>query len=330
MPDASPTDENQDHRSTTAMRSVSAVVVSYFTGPLLGRAIASLKRQPEIDEIILVDNGNWPGAVDAAVAASPDGAPVLVISGHGNVGFATACNLGAKRANAEFLLFLNPDAEAPAGAVAGLMAAADTVPSPFLIGPKLLDPDGSEQQGGRREVLTPWSAFVEITKLHRLAPNHPSFRRFNLHEEPCPGSLCETPTISGACFFLRREDYFSIGGMDERYFLHVEDVDFCLRFKRAGGQVYYNPLVAIPHNKSSSRVSAIRVERRKTTSMILYFKTHFQRAYPPGFLFVLNGLLWSAFGVKAMRRLLFRVRPSLLFGSTASRARRINRRHKER
>ncbi|MEL6212381.1 MAG: glycosyltransferase family 2 protein [Pseudomonadota bacterium] len=251
--------------SNTQAAPVSAVIVSYFTGPVLARSISSLREQPEIGEIFLVDNGNWEGAVEAAIAAAEteegSGAPVTVISGHGNVGFATACNLGARCATRDYLLFLNPDAIMEPGGVAQLLRNGRTLSRPWMIGPKLVDPDGGEQQGGRRATLTPWRAFVEATGLYRLAPQHPYFRRFNLHNDPCPGELCPTPTISGACFLLSREDYFSIDGMDERYFLHVEDVDFCLRFGNAGGAVYYNPKVVVLHFKSSSRVNAMRVER---------------------------------------------------------------------
>ena len=181
---------------------VSAVIVSYFTGPLLARAIASLKAQAEVTEIIVVDNGNWEGAVADAVNATPEGAPVTVITGHGNVGFATACNLGAKKATSDYLLFVNPDAVVPAGGVAALLSEGSDLQRPWMIGPKLVDPDGAEQQGSRRATLTPWRAFVEITGLYRMAPRHPYFRRFNLHSDPCPEKLQKTPTISGACFFL--------------------------------------------------------------------------------------------------------------------------------
>ncbi len=280
---------------------VSAIVVSYFTGPLLARAIASLKNQDDVCEIIVVDNGNWEGAVAAAIEVNPGGPPASIISGHGNVGFATACNLGAKRAKGEYLLFLNPDAVMPTGGVARLIADGARLKRPWLIGPKIINPDGSEQQGSRRMTLTPWRAFVEATRLYALAPRHPYFRRFNIHGDPCPDKVTALPVISGACFFLHREDYFSIGGMDERYFLHVEDVDFCLRFGEAGG-VYFDPHVSIPHHKSSSRVSAIRVERRKTASVIRYFNTHFSDPYPAPFLWLTAGVLWATFAAKLAGR----------------------------
>lgn len=282
--------------------SVSAIVVTYFTGPLLVRAIASLKAQPEISEIIIVDNGNWPGAVAEAVAVNPFGAGAQIITGHGNVGFATACNLGAKKARAAFLLFMNPDAVMPEGGVSQLLADGAALERPWLMGMKIVNPDGSEQQGSRRETLTPWRAFVEGTRLYKLAPRHPYFRRFNLHGEACPAEVTSMPVISGAAFFLPCEDYFSIGGMDERYFLHVEDIDFSLRFAAAGGRVVFNPHIAIVHHKSSSRASAIRVERRKTASTIRYFNRHFSEPYPAPFLWLVAGMLWLAFGLKALRR----------------------------
>jgi hypothetical protein len=288
-------------------QSVSAIVVSYFTGPLLARAIASLKAAPEIGEIIIVDNGNWQGAVEAAAAATPEGAPVEIVSGHGNVGFATACNLGAKRARGRHLLFLNPDAVMPTGGVARLLADGAALPRPFLIGPMIVNPDGTEQQGSRRQTLTPWTAFVEAARLYRIAPRHPYFRRFNLHDDPRPAGVTPVPVISGACFFLHKEDYVLIGGMDERYFLHVEDVDFCLRFAKAGGAVYFDPHVGVVHHKSSSRVSAMRVERRKTASVIRYFNTHFSEPYPRPFLVLVAGLLWVVFGLKLMGRAAARV-----------------------
>ncbi|MBI1391262.1 MAG: glycosyltransferase [Alphaproteobacteria bacterium] len=282
---------------------VSAVVVTYFTGPLLARAIDALREQAVVTEIIIVDNGNWEGEVDRAVGQNRVEPLIKIITGHGNVGFATACNLGARSATGDFLLFLNPDAILPVGAVEKLIADVGDMHGSWVVGPKLVNADGTEQQGSRRETLTPWRAFVEATRLYKVAPNHPYFQRFNLHNDPCPGHLCETPTISGACFLLPRGDYQAIGGMDERYFLHVEDIDFFLRFSKAGGKVFYDPLVAVVHYKGSSRASKFGVERRKVTSAIKYFDAHFSDAYPRPFLLLVSGLLWVGFFARESARI---------------------------
>jgi len=280
---------------------VTAVVISYFTGPILSRCIASLRGQPEVADVILIDNGNFPGDVNNAVEKS-EGAPVTVLSGHGNIGFAAACNMGARAAKGRYLLFLNPDAVMPENGVRQLLADAEEFERPWMMGAKLVGPDGLEQQGSRRETLTPWRAFVEMTRLYKLAPQHPYFRRFNLHADPCPGRVCDVPTVSGACFLLPKEDYDSVDGMDEAYFLHVEDVDFCMRFTKAGGKVYYNPNVSILHFKSSSRANPVRIEARKTTGVIRYFDTHFSDAYPRPFLWLVAGALWASFGLLFVRR----------------------------
>lgn len=281
--------------------SVTAIVISYFTGPLLARSIASLRKQDNVEDVILVDNGNFPGDVEDAVAAN-DGARVSVLSGHGNIGFAAACNLGARAAKSELLLFLNPDAVMPENGVAQMIADASDLERPWMMGAKLVGPDGVEQQGSRRETLTPWRAFVELARLDRLAPQHPYFRRFNLHAHPCPGEVIEVPTLSGACFLLPKEDFDAVDGMDEQYFLHVEDVDFCLRFSKAGGRAYFNPNVSVLHFKSSSRANPVRIEARKTAGTIRYFNTHFSNAYPRPFLWLVAGALWASFGVLFMRR----------------------------
>lgn len=281
-------------------RGVSAVVVSYYTGPVLARAVNALREQPEIAEIILVDNGNFSGDVEAA--ADGEGAPVNIIAGHGNIGFAAGCNLGARLAAGEYLLIINPDAVAPEGGVARLLADAGDLQRPWLMGAKLVGPDGEEQQGSRRRVLTPWTAFVEATRLYKLAPQHPYFKRFNMHTEECPAEIKEVPTLSGAIMFLPRESYDAIGGMDERYFLHVEDVDFCLRFAKAGGHIYFNPHVSVTHYKSSSRANPVKIEARKTAGVIRYFHTHFSDAYPKPFLWLVDGALWTLFGALFVKR----------------------------
>ena len=281
---------------------VSAIVVSYYTGPVLLRAIDALLAAPEIAEIILVDNGNPSADIDSARAREPSGARLCVITGHGNIGFAAACNLAATKATGEHLLFINPDAILPQGGAAQLLEDAASLKRPCVLGAKLVNPDGGEQRGSRRETLTPWRAFVEMTRIYKLAPRHPYFRRFNLHDGDSPEKIIETPTISGACFFIHCDDYFLIGGMDERYFLHVEDVDFCLRLADAGGRVYFTPNVDIIHFKSSSRANAVRIEYRKTVSMMRYFNAHFSKAYPAPFLWLVYAGLWAAFGVLVLRR----------------------------
>ncbi|MEK7265185.1 MAG: glycosyltransferase family 2 protein [Pseudomonadota bacterium] len=290
-----------------ASRPISAIVVSYFTGSVLARSLDALRLQSGVREIILIDNGNPEGAVEAAIGPDSDGPPIRHIAGHGNIGFAAACNLGARAAQGELLLFVNPDAILPPGGAEALARDGLIRDGAWLMGAKIIDPDGAEQRGSRRATLTPWRAFVEATRLYNFAPRHPYFRRFNLHGDPCPAEVTPVPVISGACFMLPKKDYWSIGGMDERYFLHVEDVDFCLRFAKAGGTVFFNPKVSVLHFKSSSEVDPVFVEMRKTSSMLRYFRAHFSEPYPAPFMQLVGLLLWTQFAFNAAGKTLGRL-----------------------
>ena len=252
-----------------------AVLVTFHTGPDLFRAIASLCDQEGIFEIVVVNNGNPDHVESALTRLSQLNERVVLVSGHGNIGFAAGCNLGAQRARGEFLLLINPDAVLSAGGVARMLEDAAELNRPWMLGCRLVNSDGTEQRGGRRELLTPANAVVEGLGLYRLLPGVFKDRRLNLHQRPLPGKTTEVPAISGACMMLPLEDYRSIGGMDEKYFLHVEDLDFCLRFRRSGGRIYFCPDVLLTHEQGSSDVSAVFVEWQKVRSFRYYFRKHF-------------------------------------------------------
>ncbi len=88
--------------------------------------------------------------------------------------------------------------------------------------------------------------------------------------------------------FLKNESYVEAGGMDEIYFLHVEDLDYCLRHHLNGGKIYFSPRIKIIHHKSSSHVSQVFTEFHKTRSLCTYFRRHFTGYYPPGFIQVVS------------------------------------------
>ncbi|NRA28834.1 MAG: glycosyltransferase family 2 protein [Parvularculaceae bacterium] len=283
---------------------ISAIVVSYQTGAVLWDCLTSLIEAPEIGEVIVVDNGNPEHVSQGLFELAEEEHWVHLLAGHGNVGFAKGCNLGASKAMGTHLLFVNPDAILAPGAAHDLQQAGKASNAEhWAAGPKLTDPDGTEQRGSRRDILTPWNAFVEASRLYRLMPNHPRFKRFNDHEAAPITSTSPVPCLSGACFLVPRTTWDGLHGMDPRYFLHVEDVDFFLRLNKIGGLALYVPSVVVAHHKSSSQVDPLFVERRKKQSLNLYFATHFKDVYPPGFLTLLRAMLWTSF---AFRSLTFR------------------------
>ena len=249
---------------------VSVIMVVYNTGPALFDAIASVLAEPLVSELVLVDNGSTPE--DAArLGALAESEPRLRLAqGHGNIGFARGCNLGAHEATGRHLVVLNPDAYLQPGCIAALIEAAQGFASPCVVGARVLNTDGSEQRGARRGEITPVTTLLSFSRLPALLP---FLRRFEIHrdDQDAPEGPVPTPTISGACFYMSRDDFWRIGGFDERYFLHVEDIDLCWRARRAGGSVVFQPRALVLHEGSTSRKHPMAVEYHKGRGLVRYF-----------------------------------------------------------
>jgi GT2 family glycosyltransferase len=251
---------------------ISAVTVSYQTGPVLRACLDALITDAAIAEIVLVDNGN-PADVEAWLDARAEAEPKLVLlRGRGNIGFGAACNLGAERATGELLLFVNPDVILANGATALMARAMHGARRPTLIGGDLRDAEGRPDRGSRRERVTLWSAFVTFSGLSRFEKWAPMFRDLHRHGDRMPEGAIEIAHVSGAMMAMSRPDFRAIGGFDEGYFLHVEDIDLCWRVAQAGGQVLFQPGAIGAHARSTSAAPSHDVERHKALGFRRYFR----------------------------------------------------------
>jgi len=285
---------------------VSVLMVTYWTGSVLSLAIESVLApdQEGIAELVLVDNGN-PSEVSAQLARRAAADPRLVlVSGHGNVGFARGCNMGARRARGRYLLLLNPDCRLAPGAIPALLAEAGSFGDDWMLGCRVRNPDGSDQRGSRRALLTPGTALVEALRLDRLAPGLFCRYRLNHHEAPLPERTVRVPAVNGACMMLPAATFRAVDGMDEGYFLHVDDLDLCLRLHRSGVPVYFAPGVEAVHHAGSSRAGPIRIEWHKMRGFLRYFRTHYRGLRWIPVTAPLGVAVLTRFGVKVIRCLL--------------------------
>jgi len=249
---------------------ISAIVVSYYTGDILRLCLTNLLAGSSCVEIILVDNGN-PYEVVTELTAWAEVEPRLkLITGHGNVGFGRGCNLGAKHAIGSVLAFVNPDCVVEPDALAHMALLTDA-PSPVLVGGYICDPQGLEQRGARRGTLSVWSACVSFSGAGRPGEQAGIWRDFNRNREPLPTSPLETPVVSGALMVTRADAFWQIGGFDEAYFLHVEDIDLCHRYGLGGGKVIFDPSARATHIGGTSQAASWRVETAKLQSFLYYF-----------------------------------------------------------
>jgi len=287
-------------------RPISVIMVSYMTGPALMEAIQAVLADRDVHELIVVDNGNTAPARARLSELTANRNRVRFLQGHGNIGFARACNYGAKLATGHFLLFLNPDAIISTGAARRMAEAGAGLSQPWITGGLLRDNEGREQRGARRGALTPLTAMVSFLPfLSRL----PGLRSIHREHEPVPDGPACIDTVSGACLMMDRIGFETLGGFDETYFLHVEDIDVCRRARLKGGEVVIVPSATVMHYGSTSNVHRLKVEYQKLKGFVRYFWN-----YRPGPMSKVLTLLATPFMAMAIlgRALLLSLRHALL------------------
>ncbi len=211
---------------------ISIVIVSYNVCDFVKQCLQSL-RQTSFNgeqEIILVDNNSHDGTVEAVMEAFPE---VEIISTDRNLGCAPALNLGLEQATGEYILSLNPDTIVEEGALQALVDHLQANPGVGLVGPKILNGDGTFQSAAKRSFPRPWVAFTKFIGLARLFPNSRLFARYNLTYLD-PNATHEVEAVSGSCMCIPREVLEMVGPMDEDFFLGGDDLDYCYRVRQAG------------------------------------------------------------------------------------------------
>ncbi len=220
----------------TSHYTTSAILVSYNTVELTCRAIEALQDQLDIerDEIIVVDNASSDGTIDTIHEKFPD---VVAITNPTNAGFGAANNLGMAVARGEYFLLINTDAFVQTGAVHTLVDKLKANPSLGVIGPKLLNRDGSLQRSCFR-FPEPKQAWREAFGLHYFFKD---IERWRYDRDR------EVDFVSGACLMIRRSVFEQVGGFDERFFMYCEESDWQRRIRAAGWQVGFTPDCAVVH-----------------------------------------------------------------------------------
>ena len=277
---------------TDTRECVTAITVNYNGGPVLRGLVDSLRGQPELARVVVVDNASQ----DQSLAGVEAGERLALVRNDSNRGFAAACNQGAAQADSRYLLFVNPDCRVPPGALQRLVEVLDTHPEVGMVGPLVLNSDGSEQRGCRRFLPDPRRALMRVLHLHR-PDRDGKVAGFDLTGTPLPEQPVPVEAISGACLLIRRELFQRLQGWDEGYFLHCEDLDLCMRMKQAGYSVLFVPDVAVSHAQgASSRRRPVFVLWQKHRGMWRYYSKFLKAGYPAWF----NAMVWGGIWTRAV------------------------------
>lgn len=228
---------------------VDVIVVSYNTRDLLRACLNSIRETcpgPEV-RVIVVDNGSADGSRDLVRAEFPE---VSLIALDRNVGFGAANNRGMRAGAADYILFLNSDAELRPGALQSLVSVLDQQPECVAVGPRLIYPDGRFQPSCRRFPTLLRSIWM-TAGLQRRFPQFMSSQHTWLSEQE-HRSASTVDMISGACFLIRRNFLESIGGFDENIFFYEEEMDIFLPARRRALTVRYCPEAEVVHHHGAS------------------------------------------------------------------------------
>ncbi len=187
-----------------------------------------------------------------------------------------------------------------------------THPQAGMVGGLILNPDGTEQAGGRRMVPTPWRSFVRAFGLQHWRGRYPRILDgYELHLQPIRAGPEAVESVSGACMMVRKQAMLEAGPLDEHYFMHCEDLDWCMRFRQRGWQILFVPSARLVHYKGTCSASRpMFVEWHKHRGMIYFYRKFFRRQYPGLLMLLVMCGVWLRFTLVVGRILLRRLRPA--------------------
>ena len=231
---------------------LSVIVVGWNSASSIGSCLDSLVKNPPhcLFEVLFLDNASTDASAEVALRF---GSAVNVIELEKNHGFAGACNEGYRRSRSEYLLFLNADIEACASALENLCRFMDSHPEAAAAGGLLTGADGTPQRGFNvRAFPTVASIAFEILMVDKIFPRNPVSRKQRMLDFSYTEAT-EVDQPAGACLLLRRSAFESVGLFDERFHpAWFEDVDLCLRLRKAGLKIYFVPEARFGHQGGAS------------------------------------------------------------------------------
>ena len=277
---------------------VSVIIVNWNTATLLAECLAAVTRElaTVTGECIVVDNASAPADLEILRRQCPDGA---LVTNPRNIGFAGGVNRGVRRSRGRYLMLLNPDAFLGEGCLRHLVGYLDASPQVGIVGPQILDPNGTVQ-GSARMFPGPLTAFFGRTGFFtRHFPSNPA----SLREIPALAPQVVQPIsvdwVSGACLLIRRRALEEVGDLDEQFFMYWEDADLCWRMRQRGWQIMCDPRVRVVHCVgASSRQTPFRSTFEFHRSAYRLYRKHVTgRAWHPLNAAAAAGLLLRACGI---------------------------------
>lgn len=240
---------------------VDVIIVAHDAGALLQDAVRSASEQVGAECVWVMDAESTDDSVEPVATQFPQARVVRVP----NAGFSASNNRGIEATHAPFVLLLNPDAMLLPGAVDAVLASADANPRAGIIGALVLNPDGSAQAEGHGHYPG-----VRRALGYRIWRTWQRFRGNSAYSPRIPRGTAHVQWVTGAAMLVRRTAIDDVGMLDERFFLYLEDVDWCRRMRDAGWDVLLEPKARVIHHLQQSGVGKAVLADAYVESLMLY------------------------------------------------------------
>jgi GT2 family glycosyltransferase len=285
---------------------LSIIIVSYNTRELLLECLRSIRASAyrSEPEVIVVDNASQDGTAEAVRSHFPER---LLIANSENAGFSRANNLGIEQALGRYLLLLNPDTVLEPDVLEKMTDYMDVHRDAGMVSCKLVTADGSLDLACRRSFPSLWDGLCRASGLSKLFPKSRLFARYNLTYLD-ENQTYTVDAINGAFMFVRREAMRQVGPLDEDYYMYIEDLDWCYRFRKAGWKIVYHPEATTLHLKgqSAKQNSSAMISELFRSTKTFYRKHYFPSTGPVHEMALLHGLSlwrWMTLAKNSMRRI---------------------------
>jgi GT2 family glycosyltransferase len=231
-------------------------------------------------EIIVVDNASTDGTPEAIRDRFPE---VQVIENQANLGFAKANNIGVAQSRGKYISLINSDVVVFQGCLDRLLVLMETNQDIGIIGPKMICPDGSVGLSVM-QLPTVWNTFCAAVALHSIFPNSRRFAGFSIRSDAIVG-MTDVEVVTGWFWMVSRTAFQQVGGLDERFFMFGEDIDWCHRFRNAGWRVVLcGDAEALHYGGGSSADAPARFYVEMRRANLQYFRKHHGRLGALGYI----------------------------------------------
>ena len=290
------------------MIDLSIVIVSYNTKNFLIKCIQSIEETGKdfTYEIIVVDNASNDGSAELVKEKFKD---VILVANKENLGFSKANNLGVKKTNGRYVLFLNADTIVYPITLKTMINFMDNHKDAGASTCKLNMPNGKIDDASHRGFPTPWNSFCHFLGLSKIFTKVKLFGGYNLSYLDL-SKTHEIDALVGAFMMVRKEAGEKVNWWDEDYFFYGEDLDFCFMLKQKGWKIYYVPEVSILHYKgvsggikkiskeitTANKNTRKRAQKERFKAMRIFYKKHYETKYP----WIVTRLVYLGISIKQL------------------------------